>query len=137
MIIDFILASPSLFRFHLFSSQVVQSFDYVKHLYKGLPILSYFVCTGQTLFFFLSSAGIISTFLHVHPFGANLEYLWSYIQRLDSKVKMSMQLFTPLQIRCPLFKQITLGHWTVLRTSFPQNLPLLRTIVLYKHDTTL
>ncbi|KAJ8253369.1 hypothetical protein GJAV_G00212160 [Gymnothorax javanicus] len=30
--------------------------------------------------------GIISTFLHVHPFGANIEYLWSYIQRLDSKV---------------------------------------------------
>ncbi|TMS01797.1 Ecto-NOX disulfide-thiol exchanger 1, partial [Larimichthys crocea] len=29
--------------------------------------------------------GVISTFLHVHPFGANLEYLWSYIQRLDSK----------------------------------------------------
>lgn len=33
------------------------------------------------------SAGIISTFLHVHPFGANLEYLWSYIQRLDSQVR--------------------------------------------------
>ncbi|KAJ0005832.1 hypothetical protein NQD34_015726 [Periophthalmus magnuspinnatus] len=30
--------------------------------------------------------GVMSTFLHVHPFGANLEYLWSYIQRLDSKV---------------------------------------------------
>lgn len=31
-------------------------------------------------------AGVISTFLHVHPFGANIEYLWSYIQRLDAKV---------------------------------------------------
>ncbi|XP_010878473.2 ecto-NOX disulfide-thiol exchanger 1 isoform X1 [Esox lucius] len=30
--------------------------------------------------------GIISTFLHVHPFGANIDYLWSYIQRLDTKV---------------------------------------------------
>ncbi|KAG5833082.1 hypothetical protein ANANG_G00272080 [Anguilla anguilla] len=30
--------------------------------------------------------GIISTFLHVHPFGANIEYLWSYIQRLDAQV---------------------------------------------------
>ncbi|XP_068186241.1 ecto-NOX disulfide-thiol exchanger 1 isoform X2 [Antennarius striatus] len=30
--------------------------------------------------------GVISTFLHVHPFGANLEYLWSYVQSLDSKV---------------------------------------------------
>lgn len=35
------------------------------------------------------SAGIMSTFLHVHPFGANLEYLWSYIQRLDSQVASS------------------------------------------------
>uniref|UniRef100_A0A3B4T9E3 Ecto-NOX disulfide-thiol exchanger 1 n=1 Tax=Seriola dumerili TaxID=41447 RepID=A0A3B4T9E3_SERDU len=33
---------------------------------------------------------IISTFLHVHPFGANLEYLWSYIQRLDSKLERLM-----------------------------------------------
>uniref|UniRef100_A0A8C7HZ67 Ecto-NOX disulfide-thiol exchanger 1 n=1 Tax=Oncorhynchus kisutch TaxID=8019 RepID=A0A8C7HZ67_ONCKI len=32
------------------------------------------------------SAGIISTFLHVHPFGANIDYLWSYIQRLDTTV---------------------------------------------------
>uniref|UniRef100_A0A8C3G2E9 Ecto-NOX disulfide-thiol exchanger 1 n=1 Tax=Cyclopterus lumpus TaxID=8103 RepID=A0A8C3G2E9_CYCLU len=39
------------------------------------------------------SAGIISTFLHVHPFGANLEYLWSYIQRLDSKV-------SPVDLQC-------------------------------------
>uniref|UniRef100_A0A8C7P012 Ecto-NOX disulfide-thiol exchanger 1 n=1 Tax=Oncorhynchus mykiss TaxID=8022 RepID=A0A8C7P012_ONCMY len=29
---------------------------------------------------------IISTFLHVHPFGANIDYLWSYIQRLDTTV---------------------------------------------------
>ncbi|XP_029458793.1 ecto-NOX disulfide-thiol exchanger 1 isoform X1 [Rhinatrema bivittatum] len=30
--------------------------------------------------------GIISTFLHVHPFGANIEYLWSYLQQLDSRI---------------------------------------------------
>uniref|UniRef100_A0A803T6A9 RRM domain-containing protein n=2 Tax=Anolis carolinensis TaxID=28377 RepID=A0A803T6A9_ANOCA len=30
--------------------------------------------------------GIISTFLHVHPFGANIEYICSYLQRLDSKI---------------------------------------------------
>uniref|UniRef100_A0A674G6R3 Ecto-NOX disulfide-thiol exchanger 2 n=1 Tax=Taeniopygia guttata TaxID=59729 RepID=A0A674G6R3_TAEGU len=30
--------------------------------------------------------GIISTFLHVHPFGASIEYICSYLQRLDSKV---------------------------------------------------
>ncbi|KAJ0049763.1 hypothetical protein NL108_003526, partial [Boleophthalmus pectinirostris] len=29
--------------------------------------------------------GIICTFLHVHPFGASLEYICSYLQRLDSK----------------------------------------------------
>ncbi|XP_041663374.1 ecto-NOX disulfide-thiol exchanger 1 [Cheilinus undulatus] len=48
--------------------------------------------------------GIISTFLHVHPFGANLEYLWSYIQRLDSKV--SAAELERLMIRLPsMFRQ--------------------------------
>uniref|UniRef100_A0A670JZW1 RRM domain-containing protein n=1 Tax=Podarcis muralis TaxID=64176 RepID=A0A670JZW1_PODMU len=32
------------------------------------------------------SLGIISTFLHVHPFGASIEYICSYLQRLDSKI---------------------------------------------------
>lgn len=30
--------------------------------------------------------GIISTFLHVHPFGASIEYICSYLHRLDNKV---------------------------------------------------
>ncbi|XP_031718678.1 ecto-NOX disulfide-thiol exchanger 2-like isoform X3 [Anarrhichthys ocellatus] len=30
--------------------------------------------------------GIISTFLHVHPFGASIEYICSYLQRLDNKI---------------------------------------------------
>uniref|UniRef100_A0A8C5GBL9 Ecto-NOX disulfide-thiol exchanger 1-like n=1 Tax=Gouania willdenowi TaxID=441366 RepID=A0A8C5GBL9_GOUWI len=48
--------------------------------------------------------GIISTFLHVHPFGANLEYLWSYIQRMDSKV--SAGELERLMVRLPnMFKQ--------------------------------
>ncbi|XP_059198375.1 ecto-NOX disulfide-thiol exchanger 1 [Centropristis striata] len=48
--------------------------------------------------------GIISTFLHVHPFGANLEYLWSYIQRLDSKVSAGQ--LERLMLRLPLmFRQ--------------------------------
>ncbi|RVE58486.1 hypothetical protein OJAV_G00209770 [Oryzias javanicus] len=48
--------------------------------------------------------GIISTFLHVHPFGANLEYLWSYIQRLDAKVT-AVEL-ERLMVRLPsMFKQ--------------------------------
>nr|XP_019960348.1 PREDICTED: ecto-NOX disulfide-thiol exchanger 1-like [Paralichthys olivaceus] len=56
----------------------------------------------KTFFFF--SAGIISTFLHVHPFGANLEYLVSYIQRLDSKV--SAGELERLMVRLPaMFRQ--------------------------------
>ncbi|XP_016894881.1 ecto-NOX disulfide-thiol exchanger 2 isoform X1 [Cynoglossus semilaevis] len=33
--------------------------------------------------------GIISTFLHVHPFGASIEYICSYLQRLDTKINPS------------------------------------------------
>ncbi|XP_073701110.1 ecto-NOX disulfide-thiol exchanger 1 [Garra rufa] len=48
--------------------------------------------------------GIISTFLHVHPFGANIEYLWSYIQRLDTKISASE--LEKLMVRLPnMFKQ--------------------------------
>ncbi|KAM6970774.1 ecto-NOX disulfide-thiol exchanger 1 [Aplochiton taeniatus] len=48
--------------------------------------------------------GIISTFLHVHPFGANIEYLWSYIQRLDAKVS-ALEL-ERLMVRLPaMFRQ--------------------------------
>ncbi|XP_076841505.1 ecto-NOX disulfide-thiol exchanger 1 isoform X2 [Brachyhypopomus gauderio] len=48
--------------------------------------------------------GIISTFLHVHPFGANIEYLWSYIQRLDAKI--SANELEKLMVRVPsMFKQ--------------------------------
>ncbi|XP_013885885.1 ecto-NOX disulfide-thiol exchanger 1 isoform X2 [Austrofundulus limnaeus] len=48
--------------------------------------------------------GVISTFLHVHPFGANLEYLWSYVQRLDSKV--SAVELERLMVRLPsMFRQ--------------------------------
>ncbi|XP_056896564.1 LOW QUALITY PROTEIN: ecto-NOX disulfide-thiol exchanger 1 [Takifugu flavidus] len=48
--------------------------------------------------------GIMSTFLHVHPFGANLEYLWSYIQRLDSQV--SAADLERLMVRLPtMFRQ--------------------------------
>ncbi|KAB5577084.1 hypothetical protein PHYPO_G00205900 [Pangasianodon hypophthalmus] len=48
--------------------------------------------------------GVISTFLHVHPFGANIEYLWSYIQRLDAKISASD--LERLMVRLPnMFKQ--------------------------------
>lgn len=35
--------------------------------------------------------GIISTFLHVHPFGASIEYICSYLHRLDNKVCGSLE----------------------------------------------
>ncbi|RMC07103.1 hypothetical protein DUI87_16559 [Hirundo rustica rustica] len=47
---------------------------------------------------------IISTFLHVHPFGANIEYLWSYMQQLDSRI--SANEIEMLLMRLPrMFKQ--------------------------------
>uniref|UniRef100_A0A8C1AKU4 Ecto-NOX disulfide-thiol exchanger 1 n=1 Tax=Cyprinus carpio carpio TaxID=630221 RepID=A0A8C1AKU4_CYPCA len=52
----------------------------------------------------VSHTGIISTFLHVHPFGANIEYLWSYIQRLDTKI--SAGELERLMVRLPnMFQQ--------------------------------
>ncbi|XP_019616389.1 PREDICTED: ecto-NOX disulfide-thiol exchanger 2-like isoform X2 [Branchiostoma belcheri] len=30
--------------------------------------------------------GVLSSFLHVHPFGASVEYMWSYLQRLELTV---------------------------------------------------
>uniref|UniRef100_A0A8C2IF13 Ecto-NOX disulfide-thiol exchanger 1 n=1 Tax=Cyprinus carpio TaxID=7962 RepID=A0A8C2IF13_CYPCA len=52
----------------------------------------------------VSHTGIISIFLHVHPFGANIEYLWSYIQRLDTKI--SAGELERLMVRLPnMFQQ--------------------------------
>ncbi|XP_049584287.1 ecto-NOX disulfide-thiol exchanger 2 isoform X2 [Syngnathus scovelli] len=48
--------------------------------------------------------GVVSAFLHVHPFGANLEYLCSYVRTLDCQVS-SGQL-ERLMVRLPLmFRQ--------------------------------
>lgn len=33
--------------------------------------------------------GIISTFLNVHPFGAGLDYIWSYVSKLESNLRPS------------------------------------------------
>ncbi|XP_046659681.1 ecto-NOX disulfide-thiol exchanger 2 isoform X1 [Homalodisca vitripennis] len=33
--------------------------------------------------------GLISIFLHVHPFGAGVDYIWSYLQKLDPTLKTS------------------------------------------------
>uniref|UniRef100_A0A8V5HAX6 Uncharacterized protein n=1 Tax=Melopsittacus undulatus TaxID=13146 RepID=A0A8V5HAX6_MELUD len=50
---------------------------------KGLPRGEDAMRMTFVVFLFL---GIISTFLHVHPFGASIEYICSYLQRLDSKI---------------------------------------------------
>ena len=34
-------------------------------------------------------AAVVSTFLHVHPSGANIDYIWSYLSRLDIKIRSS------------------------------------------------
>ncbi|XP_077435765.1 ecto-NOX disulfide-thiol exchanger 1-like [Vanacampus margaritifer] len=48
--------------------------------------------------------GVMSAFLHVHPFGANLEYLCSYVRSLDSQV--SSGELERLMVRLPLmFRQ--------------------------------
>lgn len=48
--------------------------------------------------------GIVSTFLNVHPFGANIEYLWSYLQQLDSRI--SANEVENILMRLPrMFKQ--------------------------------
>ncbi|XP_053563955.1 ecto-NOX disulfide-thiol exchanger 1 isoform X2 [Bombina bombina] len=52
--------------------------------------------------------GIISTFLNVHPFGANIEYLWSYLQQLDSGI--SANEIEMLLMKLPrMFKQELTG----------------------------
>ncbi|XP_025832570.1 ecto-NOX disulfide-thiol exchanger 2 [Agrilus planipennis] len=52
--------------------------------------------------------GIISTFLNVHPFGAGLDYIWSYVSKLDSNIKPSD--IEVLMTRFPnVFKQEIVG----------------------------
>ncbi|XP_039975445.1 ecto-NOX disulfide-thiol exchanger 2-like isoform X2 [Xiphias gladius] len=51
---------------------------------EGLPEKNWSspVCTERDALL----VGIISTFLHVHPFGASIEYICSYLQCLDTKI---------------------------------------------------
>lgn len=66
-------------------------FRYSANLCSFLSVMSwgwiFLVLSCQCVGFV--SAGIISTFLHVHPFGASIEYICSYLQRLDTKVPQS------------------------------------------------
>lgn len=80
------------------------------------------VAVLTTLFHFdCSTSGIISTFLHVHPFGASIEYICSYLQRLDTKVTglrdskccVSVAGWTVSHCRCPQQKE----RWILYRCS--------------------
>ncbi|KAK4872811.1 hypothetical protein RN001_014840 [Aquatica leii] len=52
--------------------------------------------------------GIISAFLNVHPFGAGLDYIWSYVSKLESNLKPSD--IEVLMTRFPtVFKQELMG----------------------------
>lgn len=52
--------------------------------------------------------GVISAFLNVHPFGAGLDYIWSYVSKLESNLRPSdIEL---LMTRFPtVFKQELVG----------------------------
>ncbi|KAM6953484.1 ecto-NOX disulfide-thiol exchanger 2 [Aplochiton taeniatus] len=51
--------------------------------------------------------GIISTFLHVHPFGASIEYICSYLQRLDTKIHPSEVEALLSRLPCTFRQELT------------------------------
>ncbi|CAG9860601.1 unnamed protein product [Phyllotreta striolata] len=52
--------------------------------------------------------GIISTFLNVHPFGAGLDYIWSYVSKIEANLRPSE--IESLMSRFPtVFKQELVG----------------------------
>ena len=44
---------------------------------------------GQTDVSLVVVVGVIATFLHVHPFGASIDYICSYLTRLEMKTRSS------------------------------------------------
>ncbi|XP_035391923.1 ecto-NOX disulfide-thiol exchanger 2 isoform X1 [Electrophorus electricus] len=51
--------------------------------------------------------GIISTFLHVHPFGASIEYICSYLQRLDTKISTTEVETLLARLPCTFRQELT------------------------------
>ncbi|KAG7484240.1 hypothetical protein MATL_G00047590 [Megalops atlanticus] len=51
--------------------------------------------------------GIISTFLHVHPFGASIEYICSYLQCLDTKISTSEVEALLGRLPCTFMQELT------------------------------
>uniref|UniRef100_A0A4W4G3Z2 RRM domain-containing protein n=1 Tax=Electrophorus electricus TaxID=8005 RepID=A0A4W4G3Z2_ELEEL len=55
----------------------------------------------------LLHTGIISTFLHVHPFGASIEYICSYLQRLDTKISTTEVETLLARLPCTFRQELT------------------------------
>ncbi|XP_034037822.1 ecto-NOX disulfide-thiol exchanger 2-like isoform X2 [Thalassophryne amazonica] len=51
--------------------------------------------------------GIISTFLHVHPFGASIEYICSYLQCLDTKISTAEVEALLCRLPCTFRQELT------------------------------
>ncbi|KAL0973605.1 hypothetical protein UPYG_G00207040 [Umbra pygmaea] len=51
--------------------------------------------------------GIVSTFLHVHPFGASIEYICSYLQRLDTKINTGEVEALLARLPCTFRQELT------------------------------
>uniref|UniRef100_A0A671WE63 Ecto-NOX disulfide-thiol exchanger 2 n=1 Tax=Sparus aurata TaxID=8175 RepID=A0A671WE63_SPAAU len=73
-----------------------------KHKGENLPF-------SLVVFSFSKSSflGIISTFLHVHPFGASIEYICSYLQRLDTKINPSEVEALLSRLPCTFRQELT------------------------------
>ncbi|KAG0723510.1 Ecto-NOX disulfide-thiol exchanger 1 [Chionoecetes opilio] len=52
--------------------------------------------------------GLTSTFLHIHPKGASVDYIWSFIQQFDKEIRPS-DIETMLNQYPTVYKQITTG----------------------------
>lgn len=52
--------------------------------------------------------GLTSTFLHIHPKGASVDYIWSFIQQFDKDIRPS-DIETMLNQYQTVYKQITTG----------------------------
>lgn len=69
------------------------------------------LCVNAVPQFVCSPSGIISTFLHVHPFGASIEYICSYLQRLDTKVPDRLTWIETCAVRLQAVRPVPLQDW--------------------------
>uniref|UniRef100_A0A671WKR1 Ecto-NOX disulfide-thiol exchanger 2 n=1 Tax=Sparus aurata TaxID=8175 RepID=A0A671WKR1_SPAAU len=77
-----------------------------KHKGENLPF-SLVVFSFSKSSFLGCTLWIISTFLHVHPFGASIEYICSYLQRLDTKINPSEVEALLSRLPCTFRQELT------------------------------